>query len=213
MEDRYIVLGAGGHAKVALDILALNQRKVYGLTDAGFQEGSTCAGYPVLGTDVILTELFQQKIQNAVMGIGHVGNTTIRNNVYDYAKKIGYTFPNVIHPRAIAAQTVQMGEGNLLAAECVLNSEAMIGNLCIINTGAVVEHECVIGNGVHIAPHATVLGTAKIGNNSFVGAGSVILQGVHVGHNCIIGAGSVVLRDVDDNSVIVGNPGRLLKRR
>lgn len=213
MEEKYIILGAGGHAKVALDILRLNQKNICGFTDAGFQEGDICAGYPVLGTDTILTELFQQGIKNAVMGIGHIGDTAIRNNVYDCVKKIGYIFPNIMHPRAMIAETAQMGEGNLLAAECVLNPEAIIGNLCIINTGAIVEHECVIGNGVHIAPHATVLGAAKIGDNSLVGAGSIILQGVQVGCDCIIGAGSVVVKDVDDNSVIVGSPCKLLKRR
>ena len=68
-------------------------------------------------------------------------------------------------------------------------------------------------DGVHVAPHAVVLGEAHIGKNSFVGAGSVILQGIRIGKNCIIGAGSVVLHNVDDDCVVVGNPGRIIKRR
>lgn len=213
MGDKYIVLGAGGHAKTVLDILELNQEEIFGLTDAKFQYGDMCMGYSVMGTDDILWELFQQGIKNAVMGIGHVGNTQIRNKVYNIAKRIGFAFPNVIHPRAIMAKTSQMGEGNLLAAQCVLNAEAAIGSLCIINTEAIIEHECRIGNGVHLAPHTTILGAATVDDDSFIGAGSVILQGIHIGRNCIIGAGSVVIRDVDDNSVVVGNPARLLKRR
>lgn len=213
MKGKYIILGAGGHAKVVLDILELNQEEIYGLTDAEFRYGDTCMGYCVLGTDDILAELYQQGIKNAAMGIGHVGNPLIRNKVYCGAKKIGYTFPNVIHLSAVVARTCRMGEGNLLAAQCVLNPEAEIGNLCIVNTGAVIEHECRIGDGVHLAPNATVLGAATVGSNSFIGAGSVILQGIHIGQNCIIGAGCVVISDVDDNSVVVGNPGRLVKRR
>lgn len=213
MEEKYVVLGAGGHAKVVLDILRLNQKEICGLTDAGFQDGNVCMGYSVLGTDDVLDELFHRGINNAVMGIGHVGNVKIRNKVYNDAKKIGYVFPNIMHPHAVLAKTIQMGEGNLFAAQCVVNPEVMIGNLCIVNTGAIVEHECMIGNGVHIAPNATILGAATIGNNTFIGAGSVVLQGIHIGSDCIIGAGSVVIRDVDDNSVIVGSPGRLLKRR
>lgn len=213
MDERYIVLGAGGHANIVLDILRQNQKEVYGLTDADFQTGDICMGYPVLGTDDILEELFQRGIKNAVMGIGHVGNYQIRNKVYSAAKKIGYVFPNIMHPKAVISETARMGEGNLFAAQCVLNPEAEAGSLCIINTGAVIEHECRIGDGVHIAPHATILGAAVVDDNAFIGAGSVILPGIHIGQNCIIGAGSIVINDVDDNSVVVGNPGRLLKGR
>lgn len=213
MEEKYVVLGAGGHSKIILDILKLNQKEICGLTDAEFQEGDFCMGYPVLGTDAVLTVLYQQGIENAAMGIGHIGNPQIRNRIYEEVGRIGYRFPNIIHPQAVCSETIQMGRGNLLAAQCVVNPEVVLGDLCIVNTAAVVEHEVVVGNGVHIAPHATVLGAAQIGHNSFIGAGSVILQGVKVGDNCIIGAGSIVRKDVENNSVIVGNPGRLIKRR
>lgn len=210
---KYVILGAGGHAKIVLDILEQNKKDIYGLTDAGYEQGEVCCGYPVIGTDDILQSIYQQGIDNAVIGIGHIGYPAIRNKVYHTAKQIGFCFPNVIHPQAVVAESVIMEEGNLLAAGSVINAQARIGKLCIINTSAVVEHEVIIGDGVHIAPHATVLGAARIGDNSFVGAGSVILQGVKIGEDCIIGAGSVVLHDVEEKSVIVGNPGRLLKRR
>lgn len=213
MKEEYIVLGAGGHAKVALDILKLNNMNIYGLTDVNYCEGAMCMDYPIVGTDEVLNDLYQMGIRNAVMGIGHVGNPHIRNRVYHNTKELGLQFPNVIHPTAVVADSVVMGDGNLVAAQSILNPEASIGSLCIINSAAVVEHEVVIGDGVHIAPNATVLGMAHIGDDTFVGAGSVILQGVNIGKNCVIGAGAVVLKDVPDNSVIIGNPGRLLKRR
>lgn len=213
MKDKYIILGAGGHAKIVLDILQLNEKDIVGLTDAACEKGSNCMGYPVLGTDDILGDLYQQGAGNAVMGIGHIGNSGIRDRLYKKAKEIGYNFPNVIHSKAYLAATVEMGEGNLLAAQCVINPDVVIGNLCIINTASVVEHDVIIGDGVHIAPHATVLGGGQIGNGTFIGAGSVILQGVCIGSNCVIGAGSVVRKDVENNCVIVGNPGRVLKRR
>lgn len=39
----------------------------------------------------------------------------------------------------------------------------------------------------------------------------MILPGRHIGDNCIIGAGSVVTKDIPDNSVVVGNPARIVK--
>lgn len=213
MDDKFVVLGAGGHAKIILDILTLNQKIISGLTDAVMHSGDMCMGFPVLGNDDILSELYSKGTRSAAIGIGHVGNPEIRNRVYEVAKKIGFSFPNVIHPMTYIANTVHMGEGNMFGAYCTVNPDTNIGDVCIINTGSVIEHEVIIGNGVHIAPHATVLGASHIGDNTFVGAGSVILQGVHIGDNCIIGAGSIVLKDVKDNSVIVGNPGRFVKRR
>lgn len=56
----------------------------------------------------------------------------------------------------------------------------------------------------------TKVGTVFIGKRTFVGMGSVILPGVHIGENVIIGAGSVITKDIPDNSLVVGNPGRVI---
>ncbi len=45
---------------------------------------------------------------------------------------------------------------------------------------------------------------------SWIGAGAIILQGVTVGRHAVVGAGSVVTRDVAPNTVVAGNPARLL---
>lgn len=49
-----------------------------------------------------------------------------------------------------------------------------------------------------------------IGDNSFIGAGAIILPGSIIGCNCIIGAGSVVKGNIGDNSVVIGNPAKII---
>lgn len=49
-----------------------------------------------------------------------------------------------------------------------------------------------------------------IGNKVFLGANSVILPGIKVGNNVIVGAGAVVTKNVNDNSVVAGNPAKFL---
>lgn len=61
--------------------------------------------------------------------------------------------------------------------------------------------------------YGDVLGSAghvKIGNNVFIGMNSTILKGVTVGDNVVIGANSLINKDVPSNSVVVGNPQRVV---
>lgn len=51
-----------------------------------------------------------------------------------------------------------------------------------------------------------------IGDGSFIGFGSHINPGVTIGRNCIVGARSVVTKNVDDYSVVAGNPARVIKK-
>lgn len=52
-----------------------------------------------------------------------------------------------------------------------------------------------------------------IGNNVFVGANSVILPSVKIGDNVVIGAGSIVVKDIPSNSIAVGNPCKVIKKK
>lgn len=65
-------------------------------------------------------------------------------------------------------------------------------------------------NGLKRANFDEAFKTVFIGENSFIGAGSIILPGSKIGKNCIIGAGTVVKGSVEDYSIIVGNPCRVV---
>lgn len=61
--------------------------------------------------------------------------------------------------------------------------------------------------------YGDVLGSAgrvKIGDNVFIGMNSTILKGVTIGDNVVIGANSLINKDVPSNSVVVGNPQRVV---
>lgn len=52
----------------------------------------------------------------------------------------------------------------------------------------------------------------RIGSNVWIGAGAMVLKGVVIGENATVGAGAVVLQDVPPDSVVVGNPARVVWR-
>ncbi len=52
----------------------------------------------------------------------------------------------------------------------------------------------------------------KVGNNVWFGGNVTVLPGVEIGDNSVIGAGSVVTKDIQENSIAVGNPCKVIKK-
>jgi sugar O-acyltransferase (sialic acid O-acetyltransferase NeuD family) len=211
---RVVGIGAGGHAKVVLEIL-LNDPdyEFVGMLDRNKELWSKpFFGVSVLGGDALLEELFKQGIRHAFIGVGTTGDTKPRQHLYHFAASIGCQFVSAIHPRAIVSPSAQIGQGVAITAGAIINSGAHIGNNVIINTGSVIEHDCVIGDHAHIATSAALAGGVTVGQGSHVGIGACVRQGVRIGRNAIVGAGAVVVNDVADEEVVAGNPARILKK-
>ncbi len=87
--------------------------------------------------------------------------------------------------------------------------------------GVVVGETSEVGEDCLLYQCVTLGGTGKekgkrhptLGNRVVVGAGSKILGPITVGNNVIIGANSVILKSVPDNSICVGVPGRITKKK
>lgn len=84
----------------------------------------------------------------------------------------------------------------------VINAREIGENVNIIQT-------CTIG----VAYRGDRGGTPIIGNNVYIGSGARIFGGIRVGNNVAIGVNSVVTRDVEDNSVIVGAPAKVISNK
>jgi sugar O-acyltransferase (sialic acid O-acetyltransferase NeuD family) len=116
-----------------------------------------------------------------------------------------------IHKTAFIADDVKIGKGCQILVNSTICTKSTIGNYSIINTSSSIDHECVIGNGVHIGPGAILAGCVDIEDYAFIGSNATILPRIRIGKNSIIGAGSVVTKDVPENSIVYGNPARIIK--
>jgi acetyltransferase-like isoleucine patch superfamily enzyme len=115
-----------------------------------------------------------------------------------------------------------------------VQKNAFIGKNCKIQShtficeGVTIEDEVLIGHGVMFIndtyPRATIAGgglqteadwrvePTLVKKGASVGSGATILSNVTIGENAIVGAGSVVTKDVPPNTIVAGNPAKIVRR-
>jgi acetyltransferase-like isoleucine patch superfamily enzyme len=81
----------------------------------------------------------------------------------------------------------------------------------IILPNTVISHDSVIGHYTSLARGVCVSGGVDVGRFCYLGTNAPIISKVTIGEYSLVGMGSVVLKSIDRNSVVVGNPARLLR--
>ncbi|OGW83079.1 MAG: sugar acetyltransferase [Omnitrophica bacterium RIFCSPHIGHO2_02_FULL_51_18] len=187
-----IVLGAGGHARVLIDALRLRSVKILGVADPAADKASLKKmGLKVVGGDDGVLKYPPSKIQ-LVNGVGSVRVSGKRAAIFSRFKKKGYVFATVVHPTAIVASGVELGEGAQIMAGVILQTGVKIGKNTIVNTRVSVDHDCVIGAHAHLAPGVVLSGDVRVGDGSHLGTGAVVTQGADIGAGTFVRANSLV---------------------
>ncbi|MBK7627781.1 MAG: acetyltransferase [Bacteroidales bacterium] len=193
--------GSSGHGKVVIEILENSGISIEGLFDDN-PDISSLFGYKCLIFD-------QYLILNSEL-IVSIGDNVTGKLVVD---KIGsVNFGVAIDVSSSISRRSVIGKGSVIMPGVSVNSGTILGNHVIINTNAAVDHDCFLEDFVHISPGCSISGNVNIGEGSHVGTGASVIQNIRIGKWCIIGAGCVIIRDVPDFSVVVGNPGRIIKK-
>jgi sugar O-acyltransferase (sialic acid O-acetyltransferase NeuD family) len=207
----YVLIGAGGHAKVILDILEENKETVIGLIDDNplLQE---LRGYPILGSINYVPHLLERYKGNLKF-IVSIGDNRVREKISARLNCLKVTFGKAIHPSAVVSPNAFIGEGTVVMPNAVINSSAYVGKHVIINSGAIIEHDCVVEDYAHVSPGVNLAGNVQIGRLSHIGIGSNIIPNIVIGGNSIIGAGAVVTQSIPESVVAVGIPAKVIKRR
>lgn len=208
-KPKILLFGAGGHAKVVVDIIEKeNIFQIYGLIDEKNFESNTFLGYPLYQYIDSIVSL------NIHRGIVTIGNNDIRAMMIERITRVSpnFEFLSTIHPDASIARNVFIGNGTVVMAGVRLGTETKIGKHCIINSNASVDHECQVGSLVNISPCAAIGGKVTIGNGAFVGIGTSVKERVSIGRNTFVGAGSVVVNDLSDDMLAYGSPCRPIRK-
>jgi UDP-perosamine 4-acetyltransferase len=205
-----VILGAGGHAKVVIELMRGEGRyDIIGCTDSA-ADSAAVLGVAVMGSDDILTDLRHRGIRHAFVALG---DNALRLQAAAKVVGLGFELVNAISPRATVSPTVFLGRGIAIMAGAVINAEATICDLVIINTGASVDHDCRIGEAAHLAPGTVLAGGVEVGRLAFLGTGATVIPRVRIGEAAVIGAGATVIGNIAPRTVAVGVPARPLVRK
>ncbi len=196
MRRRVYMYGAGGHAKVVMDILVACGMEVAALVD----------------DDSVLREFNGLPVLHDAEGcspfIISIGSNKIRKEI---AERLNAGFIAAVHPTATVSPSASVGEGTVVMQGAVIQADAKIGRHCIINTASTVDHECVIGDYAHISPNVSLCGNVHVGEGTQIGVGAVVVPGVRIGKWSLVCAGSVVTKDIPDYCVAAGNRCNVIK--
>jgi sugar O-acyltransferase (sialic acid O-acetyltransferase NeuD family) len=212
--NKIVVVGASGHAKVIVDILQREGKyEIMGFLDRVRSAGDELMGYPILGSDESLPELM---VSHGIMGaIVAIGDNFLRSKVAACIRELcpSLTFVRAIHPSASLANGVTVGEGSAIMAGACVNSNTSIGRFCIVNTGSSLDHDSSLGDFASLAPGVTTGGNCHIGMYSAVCIGATLSDGIQIGEHSIVGAGSLVLKSIESLLVVYGSPARVIRPR
>lgn len=143
--------------------------------------------------------------RNAIKLLDYINPRLYMKHYNKYLKSIGVNLmgcPLYIHPSAYLDgkdySLLSLGEHVVLSRNVTL-----------------LTHDYSIAAGFRavgddLSHEAYYLKPITIGRNSFVGANATILPGSVVGSDCIVGAGTVVKGNIPDDSIVIGNPSKII---
>ena len=113
--------------------------------------------------------------------------------------------------KIIIGNHVGISGSTINATTCItIGDNTIIGSGCLItdtDSHPILAAERNLPNG----PQYTKSKPIVIGKNVFIGARSIVMKGVTIGDGAVVGAGSVVTKDVPANTIVAGNPARVVK--
>lgn len=175
--------------------------------------GNEINGFPILCKTTEAWEKY--KSQYEVMFLFQMYRPDLINE--RIALKNSYGIPidryfTFIHPSAMVARSAQIGNGCVLHANALVQSNAIIGDFCSLLSASSIGHDTIISDHTYIGPQAVFGSNCKIGSANFFGMNSTINNYTTIGNNCFIAQASNVIKNIPSGTKVLGNPAKPFDR-
>lgn len=178
-KEKLLLVGAGGFGRMVAEQAMLQYNCAF--VDDGQAVGTETCGIPVVGG---IADLLVLRKEYGLMVVG-IGNNKFRAQVYEKARTLGYTFPNIIASSAYISPYAKLGKGCVILQNACVQNGASVGNGVLLNAGTEVHCGAAVGD------------YALIYTNSVIRTGAAVGSYAHIGSNCTICNNATVSDDAD----------------
>jgi len=214
---KLIILGTGGNCIDILDTVNdLNESNGHTIYECiGFLDdnqenwGKVYFGIEVLGP---INSASNYNGCFFVNGIGSSFNFWKKKDIISKTQVPLEQFETIVHPSASVSKMAKLGHGTVVLQNVTIASNVNIGNHVIILPNTVISHDDSIGDYTCITGGVCISGGVTIGNSCYLGTNSAIIGNIAIGDYCLVGMGAVVIDGVEENTVVVGNPAKMLRK-
>lgn len=201
-----------GSGDLAIDlcerVVLWKQYDVAGFFDGSREVGTLICGYPVLGNDDDVIDLYRQGIFDCIyIAIGYL-KFQVRELLY-HRFKGEVPLANIISPTAYIHPTATLGEGVQLSDGTYIGQHAVIEDNVLITLQSIVNHGNHIKRHTYFSTRVTTAGNVTIGERCFVGVGVVISDGITVCDDVWLSPGSIVVADIRKPGQYLSQAARL----
>lgn len=165
------------------------------------------------GVPIFNENVFDFNDKNIVIAIGDpkLRYKIYRNIVRDFKN---VSFPSIISPFAtiLSVNTVIIGEGCIICANCILTCDTTIGGFVHLNLGTTIGHDVIMNDFITTAPLVSINGKVIVESGVYFGTNSCTVENIKICHDSIIGAGAVITKDITETGTYVGIPAKKLMK-
>jgi sugar O-acyltransferase (sialic acid O-acetyltransferase NeuD family) len=206
--NNVFIWGGGRQARLLIAMLydQLSSLTITGIFDSTSALGSSINGVEITANYKIIESLLDKSNFFVVAVGGEFGYA--RNHISSSLIRFGLKPINVISPRSIIDNSVEVGAGVVVMPGANLQKFVCLSDDVIVNTSATVDHETLIDAGVHIMGSCAIAGAVKIEKFATIGTNATVLPELTIKEGGFVGAGSVVTRDVGEGDLVIGCPAR-----
>ena len=168
MKEKLLLVGAGGFGRVVSE--HTTQEYDCAFVDDGVAVGTNVCGVPVIGCIQDLCELRKEY----KLLIVTIGNNKLREDIYQKAIELGYSFPNIICSSAYVSPFAKLGWGCVLLNNAVVQNGSSVGNGVLLNPGVEIHHDSLVDDYALIYTNSAVRTYAKVGKRVRIGSNVTI---------------------------------------
>jgi sugar O-acyltransferase (sialic acid O-acetyltransferase NeuD family) len=194
--NRLIIIGAGGFGREVLAWARSHPDHGKRWTIGGFLDDNLAA---LNGREVgvpVIARLKDYEPERADVFLCAIGAPAARFEAHAIIRGRGGRFITLVHPLALVAERVYLGQGVIVGPFAIVSVDCQIGDGCALCHHSSLAQGAVLGSCCQISAHCDIAGDVTLGSGVFLGSHAVVLPGVKVSDRAVVGAGMVVVRDI-----------------